>query len=97
MEAHELPAAVAAVLEEKAMEGAVPAVAPAPGCSSATVSSFSMGGGAEKAAIELELNAEIVVYGRAQPGQTLRVNGRPVTINDDGTFHVRWALPVAKP
>ena len=64
--------------------------------------SFGLGSeglGVEKVApsINLELNAEVVVYGRAQPGQTLRVNGRWVPVNADGTFHVRWALPTAKP
>jgi hypothetical protein len=39
----------------------------------------------------------VIVYGRAQPGQTLRVNGREVPVNADGTFQVRWTLPVAKP
>jgi hypothetical protein len=84
----EPPAALAAVLEDKPVPSAG---------SSEAVGSFSMGGGAEKAALELEINAEVIVYGRAQPGQTLRVNGRPVPVNNDGTFHVRWALPVSKP
>lgn len=66
------------------------------------VSSFDLGGGGSGAgqsepSINLELNAEVVVYGRAQPGQTLRVNGRWVPVNSDGTFHVRWALPTATP
>ena len=93
----EIPTEAAAALTEKSAEVAASAVEVAPTGSSEAVSSFSMGGGAEQAAIELEVNAEVVVYGRAQPGQTLRVNGRPVPVNDDGTFHVRWALPVAKP
>ena len=93
----EPPAALAAVLEEKPASSAAPTPETAPAGSSEGVSSFSMGGGVGKAAIELELHAEVVVYGRAQPGQTLRVNGRPVPVNDDGTFHVRWALPVTKP
>ena len=93
VEALELPATMAAVLEEKPAA----ATATVQSISSDSVSSFSLGGRAEKAAIELEINAEVIVYGRAQPGQTLRVNGRPVPVNDDGTFHVRWALPVAKP
>lgn len=92
-EALELPATMAVVLEEKPAA----TTATVPSLSSDSVSSFSMGGRAEKAALELELNAEVIVYGRAQPGQTLRVNGRSVPVNDDGTFHVRWALPVAKP
>ena len=93
VEALALPATMAAVLEEKPAA----TTATVQSISSDSVSSFSMGGRAEKAAIELEINAEVIVYGRAQPGQTLRVNGRSVPVNDDGTFHVRWALPVAKP
>jgi hypothetical protein len=84
------PPELAAVLEEK------PAAPPAPAGSSELASSFGLGGGA-KAALELELNADVIVYGRAQPGQTLRVNGREVPVNADGTFQVRWTLPVAKP
>jgi hypothetical protein len=56
------------------------------------VGSFAMGGDG-KPSIDLELYAEIIVYGRAQPGQTLQVNGRPVAVNADGTFRVQWALP----
>ncbi len=93
----DIPQEVAAALTEKIAATSAPAVARALPASSDTVSSFSMGGAVSKAAIELELNAEVIVYGRAQPGQTLRVNGQPVSVNADGTFHVRWALPVAKP
>ena len=110
-EALALPAAVATLLAEKPAVATDTAAAPADTAtalvapaavsaypaSSETVSSFSLGGGAAPAAITLELNAEVIVYGRAQPGQTLCVNGRAVPVNADGTFHVRWALPVAKP
>jgi len=95
-----LPVTTPASATTPAEESGVVATAvatPAPSASSEAVSSFSWGGGAAPAAITLELNAEVIVYGRAQPGQTLCVNGRPVSVNDDGTFHVRWALPVAKP
>ena len=93
----DIPQEVAAALTEKITASSAPALARALPASSDTVSSFSMGGGVPKAAIELELNAEVIVYGRAQAGQTLRVNGQPVSVNADGTFHVRWALPVAQP
>lgn len=45
--------------------------------------------------IKLELNAEVVIYGRAMPGQTVEVCGRTVKVNPDGTFSVRMALPLA--
>ena len=51
---------------------------------------------AERAAsIKLELNAEVVIYGRAMPGQTVEVCGRTVKVNPDGAFSVRMALPLA--
>ncbi|MFA5190394.1 MAG: DUF4912 domain-containing protein [Verrucomicrobiia bacterium] len=51
---------------------------------------------AERApSIKLELNAEIVIYGRAMPGQTVEVCGRMVKVSPDGTFSVRMALPLA--
>ena len=45
--------------------------------------------------IKLELNADIIIYGRAAPGQTVEVCGRMVRVNADGTFSVRMALPLA--
>lgn len=65
-----------------------------------TVSSFALGSGGfglpeAKPAIDLKMNAEVILSGRAQPGQTLQLNGRWVTVNPDGTFTVRLALPLA--
>ena len=58
--------------------------------------SGGLGAGAEPApSIKLELNAEVVIYGRAMPGQTVEVCGRSVKVNPDGTFSVRMALPLA--
>jgi len=70
--------------------------------SSESVSSFGSGGSWEIAGpkmagtIDLRLNAEVVISGRAQPGQTVQVNGRWLKVGDDGTFSVRLALPVVK-
>lgn len=59
-------------------------------------SSGGLGAADERApSIKLELNAELVIYGRAMPGQTVEVCGRPVKVNPDGTFSVRMALPLA--
>jgi hypothetical protein len=53
-------------------------------------------GAAERApSIKLELNAEVIIYGRAMPGQMVEVCGRAVKVNPDGTFNVRMALPLA--
>lgn len=83
-------------------------VAGSPPGAESTASSFSAGlqdslssfsgssGGLVRGAgpiIDLELNAEIIIYGRAQPGQMLQVNGCWVKVNPDGTFRVQWALP----
>ena len=66
-----------------------------------TFSSVSVGSGgfglAEgKLAVDLKMHAEVVLSGRAQPGQTLQLNGRWIRVNPDGTFSVRLALPLAK-
>jgi hypothetical protein len=45
------------------------------------------------AASLLEINAEIHLFGRAQPGSRLRLFGRPVALRPDGSFSVRVPLP----
>jgi hypothetical protein len=70
--------------------------------SSEGVGSFGSGGSWDVAhrevtsAIDLKLNAEVVISGRAQPGQTVQVNGRWLKVCADGTFSMRVALPVVK-
>ncbi|MFA6564588.1 MAG: DUF4912 domain-containing protein [Verrucomicrobiia bacterium] len=58
-------------------------------------SSDGLGAAGHAPSIKLELNAEVVIYGRAMPGQTVEVCGRSVKVNPDGTFSVRMALPLA--
>ena len=58
-------------------------------------SSGAFGESAPAPSIKLELNADIIIYGRAAPGQTVEVCGRLVKVNADGTFSVRMALPLA--
>ena len=58
-------------------------------------SSGAFGESAPAPSIKLELNADIIIYGRAVPGQTVEVCGRLVKVNADGTFSVRMALPLA--
>jgi hypothetical protein len=41
----------------------------------------------------LNVNAEIVVYGAAEPDATVLVAGQAVQLRDDGTFSLRVALP----
>jgi hypothetical protein len=66
------------------------------GDSTPTLGSFGSGSWAptEHAAVDLKLNAEMVISGRAQPDQAVQVNGQWLKVNTDGTFSVRLALPL---
>ena len=44
-------------------------------------------------AFELEVDAEMVVYGVTQPGAYVTLQGEPVKVHPDGTFRVRVELP----
>ena len=39
------------------------------------------------------VNTELIVYGATQPGSELTVQGKPIVLNEDGTFSLRFALP----
>jgi hypothetical protein len=39
------------------------------------------------------VHTELVVYGAAEPGATLTLQGSPVTLRPDGTFSLRFQLP----
>ncbi|HAZ23175.1 MAG TPA: hypothetical protein DCY84_12545 [Firmicutes bacterium] len=41
----------------------------------------------------LVLNTELIVYGATQPGARLRIQGQTITLQEDGTFALRVALP----
>lgn len=45
------------------------------------------------AAFELEVDAEMVVYGATQPGAYVTLQGEPVKVQPDGTFRVRVEMP----
>jgi len=68
----------------------------APGRSSAVPAIFGSGSWAPagRGAVDLKLNAEMVISGRAQPGQAVQVNGQWLKVRTDGTFSVRLALPL---
>ncbi len=51
-------------------------------------SSFSLG-----EAADIDIRADLVIYGRARPGAMLSLFGRPVAVAADGTFSVRRPLP----
>lgn len=41
----------------------------------------------------VEINAELVIQGRARPGSQFSLLGQPVRLRPDGTFSVRRRLP----
>jgi len=41
----------------------------------------------------LEVQADLIVYGRAAPGTEVVIDGIPIRVSDDGTFEMRFALP----
>jgi hypothetical protein len=45
------------------------------------------------APFDLEVDAEMVVYGVTQPGAYVTLQGEPVKVHADGTFRVRVELP----
>jgi hypothetical protein len=63
---------------------------------SGTVSSSSPARAPEPA-LAVTLNVEVMISGRAQPGQTIEVNGHQVDVSPEGAFSVRLALPLTKP
>ncbi|MDD4182646.1 MAG: DUF4912 domain-containing protein [Candidatus Omnitrophica bacterium] len=42
----------------------------------------------------LEVWTELILYGRTEPGADVTVEGKKVTLKPDGTFSIRYALPV---
>jgi hypothetical protein len=53
-----------------------------------SLSSFTLG-----PEVELEINAELRIFGRARPNSTLNLFGRPVPLGPDGTFSITRELP----
>jgi hypothetical protein len=43
--------------------------------------------------VELDVDAELIVYGVTQPGAYVTLQGEPVKVQNDGTFRVRVDLP----
>jgi hypothetical protein len=43
--------------------------------------------------LKFEVDAELIVYGRAEPGTQVTLQGDPVELRQDGTFTVRFQLP----
>lgn len=53
------------------------------------LSSFAMG----SEIVQLELNAELRIFGRTKPGSELRLFGRRVALKPDGSFSISRPLP----
>jgi hypothetical protein len=44
----------------------------------------------------LVVNTELIVYGATEPDAKVTIQGKPVRLNLDGTFSVRYSLPDGK-
>lgn len=44
----------------------------------------------------LVVNTELIVYGATEPDAKLTVQGKPISLREDGTFTLRFALPDGK-
>ncbi len=42
------------------------------------------------------VNAELIIYGATEPGAKVTVDGKPIALKDDGTFHFHYSFPDGK-
>lgn len=61
--------------------------------SEAVGSLFSMAVPQKERGFWFVVNTELVVYGATQPGASVTIQEKPVSLRPDGTFSVRFALP----
>lgn len=47
----------------------------------------------KEAEMELTVGTELILYGKTTPGATVYIQGEPITVNSDGSFSLRYALP----
>ena len=64
-----------------------------PGTSSASFSSESLLQGSLNRRPRLEIQADLILYGRADPDTEVVIDGIPVRVAGDGSFELRLALP----
>lgn len=55
------------------------------------LSSYVLAGSGED--VDLEVTAELHIYGRAKPGRAVQLCGKPVRLRPDGSFSIRRILP----
>lgn len=70
-------------------EGSAEGPAPLPLENTLSLSSFALG----RETVELEINAELHIFGRTLPGRELHLFGRKVTVHPDGSFSISRPLP----
>jgi hypothetical protein len=70
-------------------EGSAEGPAPLPLENTLSLSSFALG----RETVELEINAELHIFGRTLPGRELHLFGRKVTVRPDGSFSISRPLP----
>ncbi|MBI4845342.1 MAG: DUF4912 domain-containing protein [Candidatus Omnitrophica bacterium] len=61
--------------------------------SSGMVSSAGLARKAAERKFWLVVNTELIVYGATEPDASVSIQGRPIKLNADGTFSIRFALP----
>ena len=67
-------------------------ISSAEGISSSAVGLSAAGSGGQDD-FWFRVNAEVVIFGSAQPGARVTLSGRPITLRPDGSFTFRCALP----
>jgi hypothetical protein len=70
-------------------EGSTEGPAPLPLENTLSLSSFALG----RETVELEINAELHIFGRTLPGRELQLFGRKVAVHPDGSFSISRPLP----
>lgn len=55
------------------------------------ISSYVLAGSGDD--VDLEVTAELHIYGRAKPGRAVQLCGKPVRLRPDGSFSIRRILP----
>jgi hypothetical protein len=78
-----------ATASEQPAGSAADGPAPLPLENTLSLSSFALG----RETVELEINAELHIFGRTLPGRELQLFGRKVTVHPDGSFSISRPLP----
>ncbi len=88
-ETHTPPPPAPAEAQKPEQSPTTSASSPLPLDNYVSLSSFEHG----RPQVDLEVNVELHIYGRAKPGAKLSFYGQPVKLQPDGTFSIRKPLP----